>query len=257
MVRIFAFFLTFPVFAGNFEVRGRVTDSLYEKPIAPLNLAIKTPQGTHYLQTNRRGEYRFVLKSPTEGDLTVTASRPGLYRPTTSRVVNIQRGSYETVNIEMDYEAWVLVETGDVVTMEPTRVPASVQSDTRTLEGYLEKGYTYQPGDAWNVDANGDVTGVVWKTKDNESTKVSFRMRQVCLGDFNEDRYVNGEDMAIWQNNYGKKGKLLPTDGDLNGDNRVDEKDYAMLQPAFGTRYDVQCKVVRSPKIVEWIRPKN
>jgi MYXO-CTERM domain-containing protein len=56
--------------------------------------------------------------------------------------------------------------------------------------------------------------------------------------DFNGDGIVDGNDMAIWQSNYGLGSNPPPAatqaDGDANGDGVVDGADFLLIQQKYG-----------------------
>ena len=63
-------------------------------------------------------------------------------------------------------------------------------------------------------------------------------------GDFNDDKEIDGSDLAIWEDGYGKFNSLLGmfanyTDGDTDGDADVDGDDFLNWQRGFGGTTDV------------------
>lgn len=54
--------------------------------------------------------------------------------------------------------------------------------------------------------------------------------RPEVVGDFNDDQEVNHEDLALWESGYGETGIVAVSDGDANGDRRVDALDFLRWQ---------------------------
>lgn len=82
-------------------------------------------------------------------------------------------------------------------------------------------GAGYFPGNPWSVDY-----GLAWR----------FAPRSTPLmGDVNLDGGVSLLDLVTLQQNLNISQRAVWTDGDLNGDSRVDRADVALLAGAFGS----------------------
>jgi endonuclease/exonuclease/phosphatase family metal-dependent hydrolase len=62
---------------------------------------------------------------------------------------------------------------------------------------------------------------------------VDFRIFGFAESDFNFSRTVDSTDLAIWQTNYGLASGATRSDGDANGDGRVDGRDFLVWQRQF------------------------
>ena len=67
--------------------------------------------------------------------------------------------------------------------------------------------------------------------------------------DFNEDRSVDGTDLAIWQSGYGDTTEPELADGDANADNQVEGFDFLAWQQGFNSEAEVTVTQTDSPRI--------
>lgn len=63
---------------------------------------------------------------------------------------------------------------------------------------------------------------------------VDFRIFDFAEADFNYSRTVDASDLATWQNNYGLTSGATRSQGDANGDGRVDGRDLLIWQRQAG-----------------------
>ena len=105
-------------------------------------------------------------------------------------------------------------------------------------------GVGAQPGDTYQIFSATDgisgtfgntttvAGGLVWNILVNPTTvSVMAGLAAAPLGaDFNGDGIVDGQDLLIWEQNFGTMGPL----GDANGDGIVDGLDFLKLQQDFG-----------------------
>ena len=68
----------------------------------------------------------------------------------------------------------------------------------------------------------------VWLTDDLNEFQIAFT--QVTTADFNEDGSVNSSDFPIWRLGFGELVRAIVTDGDADGDEDVDGRDFLAWQ---------------------------
>jgi hypothetical protein len=77
-------------------------------------------------------------------------------------------------------------------------------------------------------------------------TEILFDILGTQFGDANLDGTVNGDDLALWQENYGTPGGWAA--GDFNGDTNVDGRDFLIWQRNFGFGVNLAAKLQSVPE---------
>lgn len=67
-------------------------------------------------------------------------------------------------------------------------------------------------------------------------------------GDFNEDGFVDGNDLLAWQAGYGTSGSASHMDGDANEDGNVDGTDFLIWQRGFTGSAPLTSQAVAVPE---------
>lgn len=248
MVRLFAFLIAFPAFAVTFEIRGRVLDNATDAPIANAKVEFIGPHGIAVRKTDRSGNFRFVLRGKHAGKIVVTASRPGVYRPTKPMSVPIENGQVP-LKLWMDYEAWKIEELAEFpAEAEPSRQIASEIPIDETLAGRVLTSVN-----ATNTHA--ETVGRADRLSPRESQAFLFTPDRgiTNLKDYVDTDYRyqleearsisdNGEITGVmWKNGEDGSGKvafrMTPIClGDLNGDRYVNGEDFFIWQRNNGKR---------------------
>ncbi|MBA4104547.1 MAG: hypothetical protein C0485_02230 [Pirellula sp.] len=116
----------------------------------------------------------------------------------------------------------------------------------------LGSGFIPYVGQRWEIIAAGDVTGAFASVNAPPIAGVNWGVQTIgnsaflttnfistpgTGADFNGDGIVNGDDLAIWQSNFGVGNPPPPAtqaQGDANGDGVVDGADFLLIQQRFG-----------------------
>ncbi len=67
-------------------------------------------------------------------------------------------------------------------------------------------------------------------------------------GDFNEDGFVDGDDLTAWESGYGVPSGASPMDGDADGDFDVDGNDFLIWQQQFGMTNNLSAATTAVPE---------
>jgi len=116
---------------------------------------------------------------------------------------------------------------------------AAGQPSNTTWNGHRLKA-TAPPGTV-KVQVRASMTGGVLNPLPSPETfKQSFFTDDFSLstfdGDFNQDGFVDGRDLVLWEQNVGKQSGATLGQGDADGNGTVDEVDYATWKMQFGTK---------------------
>ncbi len=71
---------------------------------------------------------------------------------------------------------------------------------------------------------------------------------QYSAADFNQDGFVDGNDLLIWQTNYGGSQSLLSSQGDADGDGDVDGRDFMIWQREYSPPAALTAEVSSVPE---------
>ena len=98
------------------------------------------------------------------------------------------------------------------------------QEDVDRYEDYIDNGWLTADGDTDDPTIYFDGSSII----------------KICAldADFDSDCDVDGDDLAIWEANYGLGSGALKSDGDANNDGRVDALDFGEYQREVGSGVD-------------------
>ncbi|QDS97008.1 CBM96 family carbohydrate-binding protein [Adhaeretor mobilis] len=101
-------------------------------------------------------------------------------------------------------------------------------------------------------DVDRSLGAIRFDSKDNSSglgPQLLLSLSDVpLLGDFNEDGFVNGADLANWQSGYGMTGNAMLEDGDADADHDVDGNDFLAWQRGQGAASDLAAAATVVPE---------